>query len=458
MSFAVVVLAAGRGTRMRSRRPKVLHDLLGRPLAGWPVAAARAAGAAQVILVQGPDRALESLAGDGIELAVQEVADGTAGAVLAAVPLLGDHEVVVVLPGDAPLVDEATLRELVERHRGRGAAATVLGARIAEPAGYGRLIRDADGDLLRIVETKAAGDATPEELAIDEVNAGVYAFDAALLPAALDRVGADNAQGERYLPDVLELLREGGGAIGAVTAADPAVVLGVNDRWQLAQVAALAQQRLLREHALAGVTFLDPASVLIDAGVTIGEDTVIEPGVQLRAGTRVGRDCLIGQGTVAVGSQIGDGATVRASTLDGATVGEGVSVGPYAYLRPGAQLRAGAKAGTFVEIKNSIVGAGSKVPHLSYVGDADIGERTNLGAGTITANYDGTHKHRTTIGSGVKGGVHTSFVAPVTVGDGAWTAAGSVVTDDVPADALAVARARQRNVERYGDRDRPAAG
>ncbi|MDQ8046280.1 MAG: bifunctional UDP-N-acetylglucosamine diphosphorylase/glucosamine-1-phosphate N-acetyltransferase GlmU [Solirubrobacteraceae bacterium] len=457
MSFAVVVLAAGRGTRMRSRVPKVLHELAGRPLVGWPIAAAVEAGASRVVVVQGPDRPLDALiaaAGEPVSGAVQEVADGTAGAVVAALPELSGEDVVVVLPGDAPLIDAAAIRELVERHRGRAAAATVLGAVLDDPTGYGRLVRDAAGDLHKIVETKAPGDATDDELLIREVNAGVYAFDGAQLPAALEQVGSENAQGERYLPDVLELLRAAGGAIGAVTAADPAVILGVNDRWQLAQVGALAQERLLREHALAGVTFLDPSSVLVDVDVTIGEDTVVEPGVQLRAGTTVGRDCRIGQGTVAIGSDIADGATIRSSTLDGASVGEGATVGPYGYLRPGARLEAGAKVGTFVEIKNSVIGEGSKVPHLSYIGDADVGSGVNLGAATITANYNGKTKvkARTTIGDGVKTSVDTTLVAPVTLGDRAYTAAGSVITADVPAGALAVARARQSTIDGYADR------
>ncbi|MBJ7472300.1 MAG: bifunctional UDP-N-acetylglucosamine diphosphorylase/glucosamine-1-phosphate N-acetyltransferase GlmU [Solirubrobacteraceae bacterium] len=456
MSFAVVVLAAGRGTRMRSRTPKVLHEIAGRPLVAWPIAAALAAGASRVIVVQGPDRPLDGLvaeAGSQVVSAIQTQADGTAGAVVAAQAEFEGHDVVVVLPGDAPLVDSDAIRELVDRHTGRGAAATVLGAMLDDPSGYGRLVRDEAGDLLKIVETKTAGDATEAEMSIREVNAGVYAFDGAQLPGALAAIGTDNAQGERYLPDALAVLRDAGGAVGAVTAADPAVILGVNDRWQLAQVTLLARERINREHALAGVTFVHAASAIVDADVTIGEDTIIEPGVQLLAGTAVGRDCRIGQGTVAVGSDIADGATVRASTLDGASVGEGVSVGPYAYLRPGARLEAGAKAGTFVEIKNSVIGEGTKVPHLSYIGDADVGPGSNLGAGTITANYDGRNKHRTTIGAGVRGGVDTSFIAPVTVGDGAWTAAGSVVTKDVPAGALAVARARQHNVAGYADRE-----
>jgi bifunctional UDP-N-acetylglucosamine pyrophosphorylase/glucosamine-1-phosphate N-acetyltransferase len=442
---------------MRSRTPKVLHELAGRPLVGWPIAAAEDAGAEQVVVVGSPGGALDALlsaAGSAVVGAVQEEADGTAGAVLAGLPALAPVDTVVVVPGDAPLIDGPTIRDLVERHEARGAAATVLGAELDDPAGYGRLVRDEQGDLLRIVETKTAGDATELELAIREVNAGVYAFDAAQLPAALAQIGTENAQGERYLPDVLSVLREAGGAIGAVTAADPDVVLGVNDRWQLAQVGEIARARLLRAHAEAGVTFLDPSSVFVDVDVRIGQDTVIEPSVQLRAGTVVGQDCLIGQGTVAIGSDIGDGATVRSSTLDGARVGEGASVGPYAYLRPGAQLEAGAKVGTFVEIKNSVIGEGSKVPHLSYIGDADVGADCNLGAATITANYNAKTKvkSRTVLGTGVRTSVDTTLVAPVTLGDRAYTAAGSVVTHDVPAAALAVARARQENLEGYADR------
>lgn len=440
---------------MRSQVPKVLHEIAGRPLVRWPIAAALEAGAERVVVVQAPDRPLDGLieaAGGQVLGAVQETADGTAGAAIAALPQAGSPRTLVVVPGDAPLVDAATLTALVEQHEARGAAATVLGAMLPDATGYGRLVRDVSGDLQKIVETKEPGDATDEELAIREVNAGVYAFDAALLGPALEQIGTDNAQGERYLPDVLAVLRAGGGAIGAVTAADPDVVLGVNDRWQLALVGLLLRDRLVRAHALAGVTFLDPGSVVLDADVSIGADTVIEPGVQLRSGTSIGSNSTIGQGTVITAGRVGDRVSIRSSTIDDASVGDGVSVGPYAYLRPGAQLLAGSKVGTFVEIKNSVVGEGAKVPHLSYIGDTDLGSGSNLGAGTITANYDGKHKHRTTIGSGVKGGVHTSFIAPVTVGDDAWTAAGSVVTGDVPAKALAVARARQHNVEGYADR------
>ena len=447
---------------MRSRLPKVLHEVAGRPLVGWPIAAAREAGADRIVVVQSPDRPLDGLINDEpgeVVGVVQEQTDGTAGAVAAAIPALGSETTVVVLPGDAPLVDAATLRELVARHEGRAAGATVLTARLADPSGYGRVVRDDAGDVLRIVETKVAGDASDAELALDEVNAGVYAFDRAALEAALPQIGTANAQGERYLPDALQIIAAAPRPIGAVLASDPQVVLGVNDRWQLAQVSALVRARLVEAHALEGVTFLDPARVLVDVDVTIGEDSVIEPDVQLLAGSRIGAGCRIGQGSVILGSDVEDGATVLASRLDGAIVGERASVGPYAYLRPGTRLAAGSKVGTFVEVKNSTVGEGTKVPHLSYIGDADIGAGTNLGAATITANYNGKTKvkSRTTIGAGVRTSVDTTLVAPVTLGDRAYTAAGSVVTEDVPEGSLAVARSRQRNIDGYADRGASSA-
>ena len=322
----------------------------------------------------------------------------------------------------------------------------------ADPSGYGRVVRDCAGAVLRVAETKVPGDASEAELAIDEVNAGIYAFDGGALLDALDQVGCENAQRERYLPDVLELLVRAGARVATLAAPDPAALAGVNDRAELASVRAEAQRRIHRRHMLAGVTIVQPASTTIDVEVTIGEDTVIEPCSQLLGSTVVGAGATVGPHTTLIDARLGDRVSAVRSHLVRCELREGASVGPFAYLRPDALLREGAKVGTFVEVKNSDIGAGARVPHLSYVGDADIGEQTNLGAGSITANYDGTHKHRTTIGARVHGGVDTAFVAPVTVGDDAWTAAGSVVTGDVPAGALAIARARQRNVERYGER------
>jgi bifunctional UDP-N-acetylglucosamine pyrophosphorylase/glucosamine-1-phosphate N-acetyltransferase len=360
----------------------------------------------------------------------------------------------VVVNGDMPLVTPDALRSLLDAHGANSAAATIVTMVLEDPSGYGRVVRDGDGDVARVVETKRAGDATEDELAIGEVNAGVYAFDGPALLDALRRVGTDNAQGEVYLPSALALLREGGSRVAAVTVDDPSLLLGVNDRVELARVRRIAQQRIHEAHMRAGVTIVDPATTTIDVGVRIGQDTVIEPSTHLRAATTVGERCTIGPLTTAIDATLGDEVSVVHSYLTGCEVRAGATVGPFAYLRPGALLRERSKAGTFVEIKNSDIGEGTKVPHLSYVGDADVGPGTNLGAATITANYDGRNKHRTTIGANVRTSVDTTLVAPVTVGDEAYTGAGSVVTDDVPPGALAIARARQTNIDDYAARRR----
>ncbi len=453
-TLTAVVLAAGMGTRMRSATPKVLHDLCGRPLVAWPAAAADEAGADRVVVVLAPGVELGEDLPPHAEAAVQQQADGTGGAVLAARDQLPEDGTVLVVNGDVALVTGDALRALVETHVGSGAAATVGTATLDDPGQYGRIVRGGDGVVEKIVEAKAEGDATPEELAIREVNAGVYAFDAAALRAVLERLRPDNAQGELYLTDAIAHLRSDGGRVAAHDLGAEAM-LGVNDRVELAEVRALAQRRILEDHMRAGVSVVDPGSTFVDAGVTIGRDARLEPGTVLRAGTVVGEGAVVGPHTTVTASTIGAGATVLHSVLDHAEVGEGANVGPFAYLRPGAVLHEGAKAGTFVEIKNSEIGAGSKVPHLSYIGDATVGPGSNLGAATITANYDSKRKvkHRTTLGAGVKTGVDTTLVAPVTLGDDAYTAAGSVVTEDVDARALAVARARQRTIEGYADRD-----
>jgi bifunctional UDP-N-acetylglucosamine pyrophosphorylase/glucosamine-1-phosphate N-acetyltransferase len=457
----VVILAAGRGTRMLSARPKLAHDLCGRPLLAWPIAAARAAGAARTVVVVGSDGPPVDDLGEGVELAVQERPLGTADAVAAASGLIDRDAVVIVLAGDVPLVEAAMLHELVIAHERAGAGATVVTTVLDDPRGYGRIVRGADGEIERIVETKAspgglpdASDATAAELAIHEVNCSIYAFDGGALLDVLPAVGTANEQGERYLTDVVALLRERGAVVAGFPAADRAVVMGVNDRLQLATVRAEAQRRIQERLMLAGVTIVQPETTSIDVDVAIGPDTVIEPCTQLVGATSIGGGSTIGPHTTVIDARLGDGVAVVRSHVVRCEVRDGATVGPFAYLRPDALLRERSKVGTFVEVKNSDIGAGAKVPHLSYVGDATIGEQTNLGAGTITANYDGVAKHRTTIGARVHGGVHTSLVAPVSIGDDAWTAAGSVVTTDVPPGALAVARARQRNVERYAERRR----
>jgi bifunctional UDP-N-acetylglucosamine pyrophosphorylase / glucosamine-1-phosphate N-acetyltransferase len=448
----VVILAAGEGTRMRSSLPKVLHPLCGRPLIAWAVDAARRAGAGRVIVVDNPKRRLEEHLPEGVEVAIQEEPRGTGDAVAAAAPLLDPDSTVVVINGDVALLTAEAIKGLVDAHESAGTAATMATMELDEPGTYGRVIRDSDGSVLRVAEAKAAGDATPEELEIREVNSGVYAFHGGPLTAALERLDTDNAQGELYLPDVLPAIREAGRTVAAHPIGDPDLTHGVDDRVDLAYAQRVAQRRILDDHMRNGVTIVDPASTRIDVTVTIGRDTTIEPFAQLKGTTTIGADTLIGAMSTLIDTQIGDGVTILHSHLTQARVDDHATVGPFAYLRPDAHLHPKAKAGTFVEIKNSEIGAGTKVPHLSYIGDADIGEGTNIGAGNITANFDGRDKHRTTIGSGVKTSVDTAFVAPVKVGDNAYTGAGSVITKDVPEGALGIARARQTNIEGYAER------
>jgi bifunctional UDP-N-acetylglucosamine pyrophosphorylase/glucosamine-1-phosphate N-acetyltransferase len=439
---------------MRSTVPKVLHPLCGRPLITWPVAAAQEAGAGRVIVVDNPKRRLEEHLPDGVDVAIQNEPNGTGDAVAAAASLIDPTATVVVINGDVALLTAEAIRKLVEAHEQAQAAATMATMELDEPGTYGRVIRDSDGSVLRVAEAKTAGDATPEELQIREVNAGVYAFDGGALIAALQMLDSDNAQGELYLPDVLPAMRAAGRTIAAHPIGDPDLTHGVDDRIDLAYAQQVAQRRIHHRHMLDGVTIVDPASTTIDAGVTIGRDTVVEPFTQLRGDTQIGSDTVVGAFTTLVDSRIGNGVKILHSYLDSAKVDDGAVVGPFAYLRPDAHLHPGSKAGTFVEIKNAEVGPRAKVPHLSYIGDADIGEGTNIGASTITANYDGRRKHRTVIGANVRTSVDTAFVAPVTIGDNAYTAAGSVITEDIPPGALGIARPRQTNIEGYADRKR----
>jgi bifunctional UDP-N-acetylglucosamine pyrophosphorylase / glucosamine-1-phosphate N-acetyltransferase len=450
----VVIIAAGEGTRMRSAVPKVLHPLCGRPLILWPVAAAQAAGAGKVVVVDNPKRRLEDRLPEGVAVAIQREPKGTGDAVAAAREHIDADETVVVINGDVPLITAAALQALVTAHEDSGAAGTVATMELEDPSGYGRIVRDKEGNVDRVVETKRAGDATPEQLAIREVNTGVYAFGGGALLAALDTLAPDNAQGELYLPDVLPALTAQGHRVHAHVVTDSTLTLGVNDRVELARVQQIAQRRINEHHMRAGVTIVDPDSTRIDAQVTIGQDTVVEPYSSLKGDTSIGEDCAVGPCTTLIDATLGDGVSVPHSYLVQATVEDHGTIGPFAYLRPDAHLHPNAKAGAFVEIKNSTIGRGTKVPHLSYIGDADIGENTNIGASNITANYDGRtkRKSRTTIGSNVRTSVDTAFVAPVNVGDGAYTGAGSVITEDIPPDALAIARARQKNIPDYAKR------
>jgi bifunctional UDP-N-acetylglucosamine pyrophosphorylase/glucosamine-1-phosphate N-acetyltransferase len=437
---------------MRSSLPKMLHPVCGRPMVAWPILAAREAGAGRVAVIVSPGRDISVALPEGVETVVQPEPDGTGGAIRAALPLIEQSETVLVLSGDVPLIGTETIAALLAAHTGSPAAATMLTIELDDPAAYGRVLRTPAGDVERVVEAKAAGDASAEQLAIREINAGTYAFDAAPLAAALAGLANDNAQGEYYLPDVFTALREAGHTVAAHLAEDLAVTMGINDRADLAAVEAEARHRLLEAHMLAGVTVVDPGATWVEAGVEIGADARIEPGTSLRGATAIGAGAVVGPLTTLIDAKVGEGATVLHSYLVECEVGEGCSVGPFAYLRPGAALETGAKAGTFVEVKNSRIGEGAKVPHLAYVGDADVGAGANLGAGTITANYDGFRKHRTTIGRDARIGVDTMLIAPVEVGDSAYTGAGAVVKDDVPEGALAVSENAQRNIDGYADR------
>jgi bifunctional UDP-N-acetylglucosamine pyrophosphorylase / glucosamine-1-phosphate N-acetyltransferase len=445
-------MAAGAGTRMRSSLPKMLHPVCGQPMVAWPILAAREAGAGRVAAIVSPGHDISPALPEGVETVVQPESDGTGGAIRAALPLIEESETVLVLSGDVPLIGTDTIASLLDAHAASSAAATMLTIELDNPGAYGRVLHTDAGDVERVVEAKAVGDASADQLAIREVNAGTYVFDAAPLAAALATLSNDNAQGEYYLPDAFPALREAGHTVAAHLADDLAVTMGVNNRADLAAVEAEGRRRILEAHMLAGVTVVDPASTWIDAGVEIGADARIEPGTSLRGQTEIGSASVVGPLTTLIDSAVGAEASVVHSYLVECEVRDRCAVGPFAYLRPGAQLGEGAKAGAFVEIKNSEIGEGAKVPHLAYVGDAEVGPGSNLGAGTVTANYDGFRKNRTVIGRDVRIGVDTMLIAPVEVGDAAYTGAGAVIKDDVPEGALAVSENAQRNIDGYAAR------
>ena len=447
---------------MKSSVPKVMHELAGRTLVGHAVAAASALQPDHLVVVvgHGREQVAEHLAATapGAAIAVQDRQLGTGHAVACALDTMPQLEgVVVVTYGDVPLLAPDTLTDLVARHVDDGNAVTVLTAEVADPTGYGRIVRDADGGVRGIVEHQ---DATPYVRDIREINSGIYAFDAAVLSNCLSRLSTDNAQGELYLTDVLGMARTDGRRVGAHATNDSWQTEGVNDRVQLAALNRELNRRVVERWMRAGVTVIDPAATWVDVTVKLGRDVVLRPGVQLHGSTTVDDGAEIGPDSTLVDCVVGAGASVARTHARGAEIGPECSVGPFTYLRPGARLARAAKAGAFVEIKASTLGEGSKVPHLSYVGDAEIGARSNIGAATVIVNYDGVAKHRTVIGEHVRIGSDTMLVAPVTIGDGAYTAAGSVITTDVPPGAMAVARARQRNVEDWVARKRagtPAA-
>lgn len=454
---AVIVLAAGEGTRMRSRKiPKVLHELCGRSMVGHVLAAARDLDPDRLIAVvgHGRDQVIEHLAQAEPEAVpvVQKEQNGTGHAVRMVLEAVGAIDgTVLVLNGDAPLLRGEVLRHLLTVHETEGNAATILTADMPDPTGYGRMIRAGDGSVSAIVEDKDAGD---KERAITEINVGMYAFDGALLGSALKQVTTDNAKGEEYLTDVVTILRDAGHRVGGALDRDWTGPLGVNDRVQLAEARRLMNDRLLEAHMRAGVTIVDPQSTWIDVRVSIEQDAVIKPGTQLHGATHVAAGAEVGPGCTLTDTSVGEDAVVVNAVCDSAEIGPEASVGPYAYLRPGTKLARKAKAGTYVEMKKAIVGEGAKVPHLTYVGDADIGEGSNIGAGTIFANYDGVHKNHTDVGRHAFVGSDSVLVAPVAIGDGAYVAAGSVVVQAVTPGAMAVARGRQRNVEGWVERKR----
>ncbi|HKJ12870.1 MAG TPA: bifunctional UDP-N-acetylglucosamine diphosphorylase/glucosamine-1-phosphate N-acetyltransferase GlmU [Ornithinimicrobium sp.] len=464
---AVIILAAGEGTRMKSRIPKVLHPLAGRSLLGHALHAARDVGAEHVSVVvrHQRDRVAEHITevDSSVVIADQDEVKGTGRACecgLEALPADLSGTVLVTM-GDVPLLTAQTLRALIEHHEQTASAATVMSAELDDPSGYGRIVRDPSGEVQAILEHKDAlaaresGGPDAHVVDIQEINSGIYAFDAEVLRDALAGVGTDNSQGEKYITDVLAIARRDGRRVSAYITTDHWQTEGVNDRAQLATLGKVMNERILTHWMREGVSIPDPASVWIDADVTLGPDTTVLPGTQLLGATTIGQDVTIGPDTTITSVEIGDGASVVRTHAEHSVIGPGASVGPFAYLRPGSELGASGKIGTFVETKNSRIGTGSKIPHLTYVGDATVGEYSNIGASSVVVNYDGVAKHRTVIGNHCRMGSDTMYVAPVTIGDGASSGAGTVIRQDVPPGALAITVARQRNIEGWAQSRRP---
>ncbi|SHE32908.1 bifunctional UDP-N-acetylglucosamine pyrophosphorylase / Glucosamine-1-phosphate N-acetyltransferase [Desulfofundulus australicus DSM 11792] len=448
MSLAAVILAAGKGTRMKSGLPKVMHRVCGRPMIEYVLDAVQGAGVEEIVVVVG-------FGGDLVARTVQDRARvvyqhqqlGTAHALLQAAPVLGNFPgAILVVCGDTPLVTSSTLARLAAAHAEMGVRATILTAILEDPTGYGRVIRDGEGRVQRIVEQR---DATPRELAVKEINTGIYCFSAPGLFDALSAIKSENAQGEYYLTDIIGQLVQQGEPVAALKVEDPREVEGINDRRQLARMEAYLRQQILEELMLSGVTVVDPATTFVDRNVKIGPDTVIYPFTIIEGNTVIGRNCVIGPGSRLIDVQTGEGVVIEHSVIRESKIGDNCTIGPFAYIRPGCVLAPEVKVGDFVELKKTVVGRGSKIPHLSYVGDATVGSGVNIGAGTITCNYDGEKKWPTVIGDGAFIGSNTNLVAPVEVGKGAFIGAGSTITRDVPPGALGIERGRQRNIENW---------
>jgi len=451
MNLAAVILAAGKGTRMNSKLPKVLHTVCGSAMLSCVIDAAIGAGVQKTVVVAGfgADQVAREI-GNKAEVVLQAEQLGTAHALAQAGPVLkGFSGCLLVLCGDTPLIEAGTLAELVEKHRSMGVAATVLTAEVEDPAGYGRVLRDEQGRVLKIVEQK---DASGDEKLVREINTGVYCFEGAGLFEALARITPANAQGEYYLTDIIDIYAKSGLTVGAVVLKNPMELAGINDRVQLAEAEQYMRRRVLDEMMRAGVTVIDPLSTFVSRKARVGRDTVIHPFTIIEGDTVIGEDCVIGPGSRLVNATVGNLVTIQNSIVLDSSIGDNCNIGPFAYLRPDTTLGLGVKVGDFVEIKKSSIGDGSKVPHLSYVGDAVIGKKVNVGAGTITCNYDGRNKWITRIGDGAFIGSNTNLVAPVEVGDKAITGAGSTITKNVPAGALGIERAKQTVIKNWADR------
>ena len=449
--FTSVILAAGMGTRMKSKMPKVLHKVCGKPLSKWVIDASKAAGADKVCAVVGHKaETVKEVLGDVCEFALQAEQKGTGHAVMQAIDVIKNSKgEVVILNGDTPLITAETINKAIEYHKNNGNQATVITAILDDATGYGRIVRDNDGSVLKIVEQK---DASEEEKKINEVNSGMYVFDAQSLVYALDKITPNNAQGEYYLTDTLEILLSAGKKIGGYAISDNDEIRGINDRVQLNEAEKIMQKRINEYHMRNGVTMSNPESVYIEDGVEIGNDTEICQNVTIKSGTKIGSDCVIGSGSMLDRAVIHDGVDVLSSVILESEVDEGTHVGPFAYIRPNCHVGKEVKVGDFVELKNSNIDDGTKISHLTYIGDSDVGKRVNFGCGTVTCNYDGKKKYRTTIGDDCFVGCNTNFVSPINVGDGVYIAAGSTITEDIPENSLSIARARQVNKEGWKDK------
>ncbi len=450
-NLKAIVLAAGEGSRMKSKTPKVLHKILNKTMLDYVIEAARGGSAEAVCVVVGhkAEEVKAGIACDGVGFALQKEQKGTGHAVMMAADFIEDDKDMLILYGDTPLMQGESLARLAEIHRTEGNGVTVVSAVLDDPTGYGRIVRDSAGNFRKIVEHK---DASAEERGIQEINTGIYIFNGRALRESLQKLGNENAQGEYYLTDCLESILLDGGRVGIVTAEDADEFFGVNSRVQLAEAAGIMRERVNRKHMENGVTIIDPANTCIDPSVKIGMDTVILPGCVLEGDTVIGEDCEVGPHTRLTDMKLGNGVKIQQTVALESEIGDGAVVGPFAYIRPNCHIGNRVKVGDFVEVKNSTIGDGTKIPHLSYVGDTDAGERINFGCGSIMVNYDGKKKHRTTVGNDVFVGCNVNLVAPVTVEQGAYIAAGSTITKDVPEDVLAVARARQQVIKGWKEK------